>query len=235
MSITKNFNIINFKSCYTNTEYLDTIVDYYIPIFKKCLLQAKLIKFVPLSEKQLWGKDEIKNFEINFEDLDFLYHMKYFKNKKKGLLYEMVAKMKYNNKFLFIELEINTEECHFDCCGVYGTIYMSYNANLFYNVINAKLNYIEYDIELMKNALEQDDNILDDLNIYNTNNLRFWCNDPIMYKRHFSYLPIKDTDIDDIFHDLYKKCKNNKKSIVENIREFIVINQALLEYYYTNY
>nr|XP_053628350.1 uncharacterized protein LOC128685751 [Cherax quadricarinatus] len=105
-----------------------------------------LIKCQSPDDKDNWEPGELTRFRIDLQSVDRLYHARCFrgaplrstvlKGHATAVQFELVVHMKYRGKFIFVEFII---DCAIPCIMGFwkncGRMYITYDANLFFNVI----------------------------------------------------------------------------------------------------
>lgn len=85
-------------------------------------------------EESLWAPRELQAFSINLSCVDRLYHI----HRDADDFFELVARVEYKERCLFVELNCR---CYFEAleCQGGGQIYVSYSASLFAKVITTRM------------------------------------------------------------------------------------------------
>ena len=84
-------------------------------------------------EMQHWDYKDLQAFKIDLEQVDRLYHIKFFENAG-DREFEMIGRMQYKGEPLYVELNAGCDNTGFDCQGM-GNIFISRDANLFMKLV----------------------------------------------------------------------------------------------------
>lgn len=98
-------------------------------------------------EVSLWEPGELQEFNIDLEKVDRLYHI----HNNDDDIFELVARVEYMDRYLFVEL---SGSCYFTCfeCRGGGQIYVTYSGSLFTKIITTNMQQEE----LFYQSLAQD-------------------------------------------------------------------------------
>ncbi|XP_069957189.1 uncharacterized protein [Cherax quadricarinatus] len=101
-------------------------------------------------EMDLWEEGELQNFEVDLKKVDRLYHI--YGRDCYGDNYELMVRMAYKDRPIFVEMMARCSNTDFECQG--GYIYISFSANIFVDTI--RMNYNGDLLELLLSSLRED-------------------------------------------------------------------------------
>ncbi|XP_068237560.1 uncharacterized protein [Palaemon carinicauda] len=81
-------------------------------------------------ERAEWADDELENFQVLAEHIDRLYHIHHFDDNISGKEYELIARMDYQGRSVYVRMSAGCDYTGFECQGD-GEIYVSYDAEVF--------------------------------------------------------------------------------------------------------
>ena len=117
-----------------NTNVMDDYVGY--PLLFQYMFDRRTTPW----EKTLWNDEELENFNIDLEFIDRLYYINYVETVEEIQYFEMIARMNYKEKKVYVELlAACTVDFGFDCQGE-GTIFISEDASIFMQLVLKKRN-----------------------------------------------------------------------------------------------
>ena len=86
-------------------------------------------------QEEIWPGDTLQKFKIDLQKIDRVYHIDYYDTAiYGGREYELIARMNYKDKPLYVYLKAECEYTRFDSEGV-GYIYLSYDADTFMKTV----------------------------------------------------------------------------------------------------
>ena len=118
-----------FKSLVPEVKTADEIDDYVgYPLLYQYMFERKTSPW----EMSSWNKEDLQNFQIDVDQIDRLYSVTREDDDMSGGRFYLLARMKYTDKDMFVELIASCDSSGFDCQGG-GEIYITSNPNIFYN------------------------------------------------------------------------------------------------------
>lgn len=90
-------------------------------------------------ELGLWAPGELQEFIISLPCVDRLYHI----HRSENDIFELVVRVDYKDRHLFVELSCSCYFEAFECHGA-GQIYVSYSARLFTKVITTRMQTVVF-------------------------------------------------------------------------------------------
>ena len=146
---------LDFKSCYSNIQHANTILDYVEDALDS---QDLFDKNTTPYEKNDFDFEELQSFKIDVDKIDRLYHINYEPIYRFQTNYELIVRMQYDAKPLYVELFGNCCEIHgFRWDGV-GHIFISRNADIFMKCVLRIRKYesSKYNIKAIYESLKND-------------------------------------------------------------------------------
>lgn len=165
-------------------------------------------------EVSLWEPGELQAFNIDLEKIDRLYHIQNCDDD----IFELVARVEYKDRYLFLELSGNCYFTGFECRGG-GQIYVSYSGNLFTRIITAKVQREE----LFYQSLTQDGYQVEGRSQYDRCPASRWHTPPsLTVLGHLAITSNKDL--------LSHYAKVLPTVLTQSVNEFLIIQEAVKDY-----
>nr|WOZ57630.1 hypothetical protein MmNV_37 [Menippe mercenaria nudivirus] len=167
-------------------------------------------------ERSSWGEDELENFKIDVDCIDRLYFVSCIRyGDYSEAEYAMLARMEYNGKKVFIDFSASCDSTGFDCQGG-GETYVTFDVNIFYNVIVSVRN----DSGCILESLQEDGYDITILpGIATVPSVSSWHNP--MTLRFLCHVTIKDN-----LPSLQHYTQVLPKCLVDSVTEYIKIKEA---------
>ena len=138
----------NFKSCDPKVKDVDNLWKFE----EALMVQYYFDKNTTPEEMDSWDYKNLKSFEIDIYKIDRVYYMFYQSDIGWGKRFELIARMMYDGKPLYVELIARCEYPGFDYEGV-GHIFVSRDPDIFMKCV---LNGTEYNTEAIYKLLNED-------------------------------------------------------------------------------
>ena len=189
----------DFKSLVPDIKTIDDIFDY---VRNPLLYQHMFKRKTSPCEISTWD-DDLHNFKIDKNQIDRLYAVNRNINEDE-VEYYLLCRMKYKDKNVFVKL---IAICSWRICG--GEIYVTTDANIFYNVVVSVKKE-----KILESLLEDNYNITIYSDLSNPPKLMYMCHKVIMDNQHrLAYYP-----------------EVLPKSLTKSLNEFITIKEAMNAY-----
>ena len=121
----------NFKSVISSVVNAEDMEDY---LFEALFYQSIFERRTTPWEMQYWDYEDLQAFEIDLEQVDRLYHIKFFEFYG-DRQFEMIGRMQYKGEPIYVELNAAIEPLtRFNYQGG-GNIFISRDANLFMKLV----------------------------------------------------------------------------------------------------
>lgn len=191
-----------------NAEAMDTIVGRAI------CHQYLFDRRTSPTEVSLWAPGELQGFDISLQCVDRLYHI----HESEDDIFELVVRVEYKDRYLFVELSCSCYFEGFECSGG-GQIYVSYSPNLFTKVITTKLG----NEELFYQSLAQDGYLVEGRGVLERSFPTQWHTPPSLMA--LSHLTISNNK-DNLGHypELFPT------AVAQSVDEFVQIQEAMKDY-----
>ena len=170
-------------------------------------------------EMASWDEGDLQNFEIESELINRLYSIKRIEyDDYSAGSYYLLARMKYKEKNVFVELNASCDSSGFDCQGG-GELYVTADATTFYNAMASPLN----ERESILASLYEDDYDIAIQPEAAVSRVSSWHNpSPLLFLCHVA---VRDNK-----HRLAHYPEVLPKCITESLSEFIRVKEAMDDY-----
>ncbi|XP_050719476.1 uncharacterized protein LOC127000095 [Eriocheir sinensis] len=165
-------------------------------------------------EVSLWAPGELQEFNISLQCVDRLYHI----YKSEDHIFELVTRVEYKDRYLFVELSCSCYFEGFECQGG-GQIYVSYSASLFTKVITTKL----WNEELFYQSLAQDGYLVEGRSVFERCPPARWHTPPSLMA--LSHLTVSNNK-DNLGH--YRELLPT--AVAQSVDEFVQVQEAVKDY-----
>ena len=119
----------DFRSLDPTVKDAETMDDY---LGEALFYQHMFDKRTTPWEVQQWDYEALQKFEVNLEKVDRLYYIHY--ERKDGKDFQMIARMEYEDRSFYVELNAGCDYTGFECQGR-GVIFISTDANMFMKLV----------------------------------------------------------------------------------------------------
>ena len=203
----------DFKSCDPNVQHANTILDYVEDALDA---QHSFRKNTTPCEINHWDYEDLQSFKVDVDKIDRLYHIFYHAEYHWETDFELIVRMQYDKKPLYVELIGNCCEINgFNHDGV-GHIFVSRDVDIFMKCVlrNSLYERSKYNIKAIYELLKEDGIHFEARSCKNTPTLQQLCYKTICY--NIAALPEYKTEL--------------PKMLTENINYFIKLKEAIKHY-----
>ena len=160
-------------------------IDNYIGL--ALLVQHRFERRTTPWEKNLWDDDELEHIMIYLKTVDRLYYIYCSDDHVKGYYFQMVGRMIYKGRLLYVDLHACCGCSHYGldlhaCCGcshygyMHGVIFVSRDPNLFMKLVMTD----KFQKDLIYKSLVDDGIIIEEQTEYDSCERMFWKNAPML-------------------------------------------------------
>lgn len=204
---------VDLKSLVADVKTADEISDQ---VGSALLYQYMFERKTAPCERASWDEEELKDFEVDEDDIDRLYSLDCHEdeNYSEGD-YHLAARVRRGDMHVFVELIASCDSSGFECQGG-GELFITANANIFYNVVACQLDNQE---AILASLLEDGYDIVSQVggrlcpvtSWHNPSRLMFLCHEAIRDNKQ--RLPH--------YRDVLPK------SLADSVLEFIQVREAM--------
>lgn len=197
-------------------EDLHNFFDY--PMMHDMLFERKTSPW----EMSMWNPDELKKFHIDIDNINRVYAARSVTTGEslEGD-FSLTARMKYKEKNIFVSLMAMSEGSGFESRGA-GEIYVTYDANIFYNTIVSD----EPNSELIMASLCADNYEISVHPLSGKCRVDTWHNPSSLMFLCFAAIKANQ-------HRLAHYREKLPKGIAQNVEEYIKVREAVDDFYST--